>query len=105
MKATLAINRWKESGFKSQSFKSCKTFSKNIAYDQLVDQVSWPNDLQFRDIFENVLSLSCANTYYDVTTLEADGNLNISRAEHEFSMKWRFLNCATNTAFSDVTIF
>ena len=32
-------------------------------------------------------SLSCANTYYDGTTLEADGNLNISRAEHEFSMK------------------
>ena len=32
-------------------------------------------------------SLSCANTYYDVTTLEADGNLNISRPEHEFSMK------------------
>ena len=32
-------------------------------------------------------SSSCTNTHYDVTTLEVDGNLNNSSAQHDFSMK------------------
>ena len=56
------LDNGKGPGFRTHSSKSCKVFPKNI-----IDDGSWPNDLQFRRYIGKWV-LSCINTHNDMKT-------------------------------------